>query len=161
MLTQASYTIHARARLAWAILLITALPLSLAEILDSNHDKRFLLFIMLLILLCFILYATTKKIKIYIDEDKMVISDFLKNRTLLWTDVSFSDISCSVEGSHSVSLNWIFKTVNKKSVEIKLGYYSRTDMTILANQLIEKAKDARISKKIYNIAQGKFPWYLI
>lgn len=161
MLTQASYTIHARAWLAWTILLLTALPLILAQILSPTDDKRFLPFIILIIIFCSILYATTKKIKIYIDEDKMVISDLLKKKTILWTDISSSDISWSAEGSHSISLNWIFKKVNNKSVEIRLGYYSRIDMTILANQLIEKAKDASISKKIYNIAEGKFLWYLI
>ena len=31
----------------------------------------------------------------------------------------------------------------------------------LLNHLIEKAKDVTISEKIFQMSEGKFPWYLI
>ncbi len=160
MLPQASYIIRARAWLAWTILLLSALPIALSQTLHS-YDRGAIAFLFLSFLFCLILYITIKKIQIYIDDDKMVISDLLRKRTLLWADVIASDVTWSVEGGHSASLNWIFETIKKKHIEIKLGYYSRGDMTILANQLIEKAKTANISKKIHNMAENKFPWYFI
>ncbi len=91
----------------------------------------------------------------------MVISDLMRRTTILWDDITFSTVSWTIEGIHTASLNWVFRTKGKKDIEVRLGYYSRADMIILANHLIDRSKEAKISEKIYQIAQGKFPWFLI
>jgi|GEM_PF-2176057 len=159
MLTQASYTIKSRAWVAWLLFLLIGGPFVIVLIMNPN-DKVSQLFFAISLVFCFLLYISTKHIRIYLDEEKMIISDLIRKRTVLWDDIIFSTVSWAPEGYHSASLNWIFRTKNKKNIEVKLGYYSKSDMIILANQLIERAKAASISDKIYRISEGKFPWYI-
>jgi len=160
MLTQASYVIKSRAWIAWLIFLLLGVPFLLI-IIENPDNKASQLFLVISFLFFFLLYITTRYINIYIDHEKMIISNLVGKKTVLWKDISISTVNGTVEGIHKASLNWTFQTKDQKTVEVKLGYYSRADMIVLANHLIEKAKDVTISEKIFQMSEGKFPWYLI
>jgi len=160
MLTQAPYVIKSRAWIAWLIFLLLGVPFLLI-IIENPDNKASQLFLVISFLFFFLLYITTRYINIYIDHEKMIISNLVGKKTVLWKDISISTVYWTVEGIHTASLNWTFETKDQKTVEVKLGYYSRADMIVLANHLIEKSKEATISEKIFQMSEGKFPWYLI
>jgi hypothetical protein len=84
----------------------------------------------------------------------------VRKQQLSWKDITASKLGWQPEGAHTLSLNWTFQTFDGEQMEIRLGFYSRKDLTILSQQLIEKAKNAVISDKIYIMAEGQYPWYI-
>ena len=112
-------------------------------------------------LFCITFYLVNSKHYLYLDNQILVYKTVLSKKEMNWEDIVRSDIGWSVEGTHSASINWKFETKHNKQLEIRLGYFSRADMQILAQQLIDRAPHAQFSKKIYQFAEGKFPWYLV
>lgn len=104
--------------------------------------------------------AVLSKTKIYIDNDVIRMETIVRKQQLSWKEIAASKLSWQPEGAHTLSLNWIFQTFDGRQMEIRLGFYSRKDLTILSQQLIEKTKNAVISDKIYHMAEGRFPWYI-
>jgi hypothetical protein len=100
------------------------------------------------------------KTKIIIDNDIIRMETIVRKQQLSWKDITASKLGWQPEGAHTLSLNWTFQTFDGEQMEIRLGFYSRKDLTILSQQLIEKAKNAVISDKIYKMAEGQYPWYI-
>jgi hypothetical protein len=96
---------------------------------------------------------------LYLDNEVLVYRTALYMREIRWHDLIRSDVYWTIEGLHTASINWSFQTSNK-NLEIRLGFFSRSDMQVLAQQLIDQAPQAVLSNKIYQFAEGKFPWYL-
>ena len=84
----------------------------------------------------------------------------VRKQQLFWKDIIASRLSWQPEGAHGVSLSWVLQSFNGIQLEIRLGFYSRKDLTIVSQQLIDKAKNAVIADKIHKMAEGKFPWYI-
>ncbi len=87
MLTQASYVIKSRAWIAWLIFLLSGVPFLLI-ITENPEDKASQLFLVISFILWFLLYITTRYINIYIDHEKMIISNLVGKKTVLWKDIS-------------------------------------------------------------------------
>jgi hypothetical protein len=104
--------------------------------------------------------AVLSKTKIYIDNDVIRMETIVRKQQLFWKEIAASRLTWQPEGAHGLSLSWIFQPFNGREMEIRLGFYSRKDLAILSQQLIERAKHAVIAEKIHNMAKGQFPWYI-
>lgn len=159
MLPQASYTIKPRTWPIWILFAMSGLPAIVILITESKKAAGLFL-LGASCLFCLLLFLFTRFQRIYIDNDVLTYGAFGKKNTISWNEVAKSTVSWTLDGAHSVGPSWIFTSVDNKKIEMPLGYYSRSDMRILAEQTISKAKQATISPKIYSFAEGKFPWYL-
>ncbi len=158
MLPQASLVIKAR---RWPILILFAiagLPFCIAYLMNPQ-DKALLYFAFGVAFLCVCFALIITRLKIFLDNDLLRIEMLFKKQEVFWRDIVASKLSWQIEGGHTASLNWMLQTKNAK-IEIGLGYYARKDMKIIAQQLIDKAKEAEIEDKIYAMAEGRFPWYI-
>lgn len=159
MLPQASYTIKPRTWPIWIIFAMSVVPSSIILITESKKAAGLFL-LGVACLFCLLLFLLTRFQRIYIDNDVLTYHAFGRKNTIRWDEVARSTINWTVEGTHSVGPSWIYTSINDRKIEMPLGYYSRSDIQLLAEQTITKAKNARISPKIYGFAEGKFPWYL-
>ena len=158
MLPQASYVVRSR---QWPVLLLGLLmggPFLIAYFMDSS-DVVIRWFLLFVVMLCLLFYIINSKFHLYIDDDVLIYKTALFKKELRWRDIVRSDVGWAIEGMHTASINWSFITANK-TLEIRLGFFSRADMQWVAQQLIEKAPQAQLSQKVYQFADGKFPWYL-
>ena len=159
MLPQSSYTIRARTWPVWIIFSLAGIPGIFLMILEPTEKGGAWLFIAAC-LLSLLVYAISRTMKITIDDEWLVYAAYGKTRRLRWNDLASSSLGWSIEGGHSTSYNWHFRTVDDKLLEIPLGYYSRSDMSLLANQMISRAKNAELPAVIHRIAAGRYPWFL-
>jgi hypothetical protein len=116
-------------------------------------------FLVFTTVLCLVFYMVNARHHLYLDNKILIYKTARSTREIHWNDLIRSEISWTVEGLHTASVNWNFYTGNA-SLEIRLGFFSRSDMQVLAQQLIDQAPQAVLSNKIYQFAEGKFPWYL-
>lgn len=112
------------------------------------------------VVFCLVFYFVNKKHYLFIDNHVLVYKTLLHKKEIQWQDVIKSDISWEIEGMHTASVNWRMIATNNKSLEIRLGFFSRSNMQLLAQHLVERAPNAQFSKKIYQFAEGNFPWYI-
>jgi hypothetical protein len=156
MLLLESYTIKPR---IWPVLLIFVLSGIPAMIIILTEPKKvagmYLLGATCVFCLLPILY--TRFFKIAIDDESLTFQFLGRRRTMLWKDVSSSTISWSVEAAHSAGPSWVYRSYSNRQIQIPLGYYSRSDLRLLAEQTIAKANQAEISPKIHNLLPASFP----
>jgi hypothetical protein len=159
MLPQASYIIKAR-RWPLIILFLFLTAPFLIIYLAQPEEYYPMYFMMGIAVFCSLFYFALSKLKIYIDDEKLRLEMLLKSKEIYWKDIISSRLNWQIEGTHSAGVSWIFHSKKSNHLELKLGYYSRNDMKILAQQLIDKSSFADIHEKIYKMAEGKFPWYI-
>jgi hypothetical protein len=158
MLPQGSYIIRSR---QWPVLfmgLVVGGPFLIAYFIDPS-DTVVGWFLLFVLFLCLLFYIVNSKFHLYIDDEVLIYRTALFKKELRWRDIIRSDIGWAIEGMHTASINWHFIATNK-TLEIRLGFFSRNDMQLMAQQLIEKAPQAQLSQKVYQFANGQFPWYL-
>jgi hypothetical protein len=155
-----TYLLKARKWPVWILFAIMGGPW-IFVLASDPHDRVALAFLLLAGCFCLLLLFMSKFITIYLDDEKMVVSDAWRKRTLYWSDVQASSIEWGIEGHHGGRLTWIFRKSDGSPVDLTLGYYSRADMTLLARFLTDKARGATFSRKVRDMAEGRFPWYLV
>lgn len=158
MLLQASYTFRARLWPIWIIALVLVGPFLLLFIHDPQ-DKRIHFLLILPILICVALFIIEQYHKIYIDDQILQVQTILNKKAIRWKSITRSYISWHID-IHTAAPLWHFESTEHNNFFITFGYFSRNDMQIIAQQLIDKAPKARIDDKVINMAHGKFPWYV-
>lgn len=84
---------------------------------------------------------------------------FGKIKKMNWDEVSNSELEWHYHG-HGANQTWNIQG-NGKKIIIYPEHYSRNDLRVLAEALVNKAFRAAISEKVRKMAEGKFPWYRI
>jgi hypothetical protein len=109
------------------------------------------------ILIGYLLSKTT----IVLENNGLTISRiFSKTTTLFWNEIRVSKLSWQVDGGHTANIYWQFIADGNKKISIQPSFYTRKDLRMIAELLIEKSPGAKIDPRIRKIADGKFPWYL-
>ncbi len=153
------YLLKARKGPVWILFGIMGGPW-IFVLASDPRDRVAPAFLVLAGLFCLVLLVMSRYITIYLDNEKMVVSDAVRRRTVFWSEVYASSIEWSVEGLHGARPVWLFRLKNGAQVDLTLGYYSRADMTLLARFLLDRLKGAALSPKVLAIAEGRFPRYL-
>jgi hypothetical protein len=153
------YTIRARTGPIWIMFALSGLPGLILLFTEPEIKGGWFLFLASS-LFCLFLYIDSKYRKIEISEEALTYFAYGKKRSMRWEEIVATKIAWEIEGGHSASYNWRFFTVNKKEINIPLGYYARPDMQLLASQVNIRAINATLSDSVFAIAGGKFPWFL-
>lgn len=160
MLLQSSFTIKPRRTFVYAFYLFFILLILLIGKKVGYRNAALHYYFGGVTIFVILWLVILSKAKIYIDNEIIRMETIVRKQQLFWKDITASGLSWQPEGAHGLSLNWIFQTSDGRQLEIRLGFYSRKDLTILSQQLIEKAKNAVIADKLYKMAKGEFPWYI-
>lgn len=153
------YTIPARTGPIWIFFAMSGLP-GLIVLVTEPGSKGGLFLFLASSLFCFLLYIDSKYRKIEVSEKGLTYAAYGKKRSMRWEDLVATKMTWEIEGGHAASYNWRFFSVDKKEINIPLGYYSRSNMQLLASQVCSRAKNASISHSVFAIAGGNFPWFL-
>jgi hypothetical protein len=135
------------------------IPLVLALVLfvffsPQENDKTLVVFCSLLVLISGALFLALSKARIILDDTGLTHKNFLTSRSLPWQTVSKSFIKTRHHGQ-SRSYYWYFENRNGEQVKFSMRLY-RT----IAQAVTTKSRAADIEGRIYNMAEGVFPWYL-
>ena len=160
MLLQSSFTIKPRRTFVYAFYLFFILLILLMGNKVGYTNATLYYYFGGVTIFVIVWLVILSKTKIYIDNDLIRMETIVRKQQLFWKDIIASRLSWQPEGAHGVSLSWLLQSLNGIQLEIRLGFYSRTDLTILSQQLIDKAMNAVIADKIYKMAEGDFPWYI-
>lgn len=146
----------------WPLYFIAAVFLLMLYILnDKGKIDGAAYFAMGGLFLFLVIYYMLSKCKFIIDDAGITQELFFgKKRELKWNEIVSSNLNWQYYHGHGASLSWDFCGHFRKKISIKTSMYSRKKLRSIAVALIEKSKQAYIDKRIQNVAEGKFPWYI-
>ena len=98
--------------------------------------------------------------KIIIDN-KGIVQQILigKQKDLEWIDIKSTKINWDIN-IHGGELSWEFIGISGKTIKINPSYYSRRNLKQIAEALLSKCDHADLDIRIFEMAEGKFPWYI-
>jgi hypothetical protein len=107
-----------------------------------------------------LLYRMLSKNKLIIDNEGITQQLFFgKQKELGWKEIKSSHLSWHYHG-HGASLQWDIMPESGKAINLQSSGYNRKSLRIIAEALVEKCPGALIDKRIRNIEEGRFPWYI-
>jgi hypothetical protein len=93
------------------------------------------------------------RMKIFIDNDGIVDRKIFSETFISWNELSAVDIVTESHG-HGLSFVWLLQRVGKKPYKMHLSYKSK-NANIMAEAMVMRCKDAKLSNKIIKLAEGK------
>ena len=106
-----------------------------------------------------IIYVFSKT-KIIITNDGIIFKNlFRKESIVLWNNIIASKLEWHFHGK-SASDFWRLDLPEGNSKGFQPSLYSRKNLRLIAEAMIEKCPNALIDKRIMKMSEGKFPWYL-
>jgi hypothetical protein len=105
-----------------------------------------------------LIWLGRKKVQLIIDNDGITYKTIFKEQYVPWKDINKTHLKYEhhVEsGGHY----WFFNT-SAKPLKFFINLYSRKNLQIIAQAVVEKCKHSAIEERIYNMAEGRFPWYI-
>lgn len=101
------------------------------------------------------------KTRIILDNEGITVSHiFNKSTSIKWNEIKASGIAWQIEGGHTANIYWTILSDNNKKITLQPSFYSRKNLRLIAEILVEKSKGAIIDTRTRRIAEGRFPWYL-
>lgn len=99
-----------------------------------------------------------RKILVTLDNEGLTYKGMFSTKQVLWIQVQKTYIKYQ---SHGKSGNhyWFFELPDKR-VKISTGLYSRKSLQIISEAVVEKCKKAEIEDRIFQMAKGRFAWYI-
>lgn len=154
-----SQTITARAGVFLFFVLAVLLLFTMAIVDKANISlDDYLCLAFLIILVVFFTYLPTlTQLEIY--NEGFTKKELFKTREFFWEDVQSAELDWHFH-MHGVNLFMKFRFYNGKDYLFPLTFYSRKNIQILCEAIVSACPDAKISDKIKNMAEGKFPWYI-
>lgn len=105
------------------------------------------------------LYFLISKSQVIVDDFGITRKTAIKTREISWDSI-FKTYLKSEHHGKSRSLYWYFEDQYGKKSKIQVDLFSRKSLRVLAEAITMKCKTADIDQKIYNMAEGQFPWYM-
>lgn len=129
-------------------------------ILRNNMDTGQLDWIILFIAgFCLLLWFLLRKTELRIDNDGLTHKTFFSTRQARWEEVAKTYIKYEHRGK-SGRYYWNFIMTGGKDLKFSSSLYSRQSLRQIAEAVTTKCDKAEIQDRIYQMAQGRFPWYM-
>jgi hypothetical protein len=126
---------------------------------DKNQDVMVWVAVLVLMLVGLLLFGLSK-LKLIADNDGITQERFFgKSAEIKWSDMASTSLVWHFHG-HGANMTWEMKSVSGKIFSLTPSFYSRKDLRELSEIIIGKCPQGSVDKRIVNMAQGKFPWYI-
>jgi len=106
-----------------------------------------------------LIYYLISKTQIIVDDFGITKKTAFKTREITWSTISRTYLKSEQHGK-SRSLYWYFEDSQGKKSKFQVDLLSRKSLRVLAEAITMKCKTADIEKRIYDMAEGQFPWYI-
>lgn len=144
----------------WPVFLLLAAGITMMIIVpQKTRDNLGLYFGGGFLLLALIFWWIFRKAIIVIDATGLTHKTIFFSKQVIWSNVSKTYIKYHHHGK-SGSHYWHFENAAGNPVKFSINLYSRQSLRTLAEAVTMKCKNADIEKRIYNMAEGVFPWYI-
>jgi hypothetical protein len=105
------------------------------------------------------LYFLISKSQLIVDDTGITKKTVFKTKEMPWGSISKTYLKSEHHGK-SRSLHWYFEDQYGKKTKFQIDLLSRKNLRIIAEAITMKCKTADIEKRIYDMAEGQFPWYI-
>ena len=105
------------------------------------------------------LYFLISKSHLIVDNEGITHKTVFKTREIAWASISKTYLKSEQHGK-SRTLFWYFENTVGKKTKISTNLFSRNSLRVIAEAVTMKCKTADIEQRIYNMAEGQFPWYI-
>jgi hypothetical protein len=105
------------------------------------------------------LYLLISKSQVIVDDFGITKKTAFKTKEISWDSIYKSYLKSEHHGK-SRSLYWYFEDQYGKKSKVQVDLLSRKSLRVIAEAITMKCKTADIDQKIYNMAEGQFPWYI-
>jgi hypothetical protein len=143
----------------WPAFLIMALGIGIFFI-PGNQKQNIPLYVGLgFFALAIALYFFMSKTQVIVDNSGITHKTIFKTKEITWDSISKTYLKSEQHGK-SRSLYWYFENPLGRKTKFSTDLLSRKSLRVIAEALTMKCKTADIDQKIYNMAEGQFPWYI-
>ncbi len=106
-----------------------------------------------------VLYFLIRQTQITVDNFGITYKSLFTSKEVLWDRIKKTYLKSEHHGKSS-SKYWYFETTDEKKVKFSVDLLSRGSLRTIAEAITMKCKNAEIEKRIYDMAEGQFPWYM-
>lgn len=144
---------------AWPAFLIMAMGIGILFI-PGNQKQNVPMYVGIgIIALSVGIYFLISKTQITVDDFGVTRKTAFKTKEIPWDSISKTYLKSEHHGK-SRSLYWYFEDKSGKKSKFQIDLLSRKNLRVLAESITMKCKTADIEKRIYDMAEGQFPWYI-
>ena len=143
----------------WPAFLVMAIGIGIFFIPQKQNDRLPFYIAAGFLALSIGLYFFISRSQLIVDDEGITKKNVFKTKQVTWASVSKTYLKREQHGKSS-SLYWVFEDQHAKKNKIQVDLLSRKSLRVIAEAVTMKCKDAHIEKRIYNMAEGEFPWYV-
>lgn len=143
----------------WPALLVMAMGIGIIFIPGKQHQNVPMYVGLGIIALSFALFFLISKSHIVVDDFGITKKTVFRTKEISWNNI-FKTYLKSEHHGKSRSLYWYFEDQYGNKSKFQIDLLSRKSLRIIAEALTMKCKTATIEQRIYNMAEGQFPWYI-
>jgi hypothetical protein len=143
----------------WPAFLVLAIGIGIFFI-PGNQKQQVPLYIGVgFIVLSILIFILISKSDITVDDTGITHKNLFKTTEITWTSISRTYLKSEHHGK-SRRLYWYFEDLQGRKSKFQVDLLSRKNLRVLAEAITMKCKSADIEKRIYDMAEGQFPWYI-
>lgn len=105
------------------------------------------------------LYFLMSKSQIIVDDFGITKRTAFKTKEIPWSTIFKTYLRSKLHGK-SKSLYWYFEDQQGKKSKFQVDLLSRKSLRVIAEAVTMKCKTVDIEQRIYDMAEGQFPWYI-
>ena len=143
----------------WPAILMAAIAIAILFIPQKNNEHIAIYMAIGVFVFSVLFWIFLSKSTIVVDDSGLTYKTAFVKREVFWKGVSKTYLKYHRHGK-SGSYYWNFEGPAGRKVKFSIKLYSRKDLRIIAEAVTMKCKDADIEQRIYNMAEGHFPWYI-
>ena len=143
----------------WPAFLILAIGIGIF-LIPGNQKQNVPVYIGVgFILLSILIFILISKSEIIVDDTGITHKNLFTTKEIAWANISRTYLKSEHHGK-SRRLYWFFEDLRGKKSKLQVDLLSRKNLRILAEAVTMKCPSSDIEKRIYDMAEGQFPWYI-
>lgn len=143
----------------WPAFLVLAFAIGFFFIPDKENNHVVQYIALGLAVFAGLLWYFISRTRVIINDSGIIYQTAFSSREILWQNIEKSYIKSRQQGE-SRSTFWFFEATGGQKLKFSIDLHSRKNLRAIAQALTMQSKQADIEKKIYDIAEGHFPWYM-
>jgi hypothetical protein len=143
----------------WPAFLIMAMGIGILFIPGTQKQNVPVYIGIGLLVLAIVVYLLISKSEVIVDDAGIRHKTAFKTKEILWASIVRTYLKFE-HHDKSRSIYWYFEDLQGSKSRFRVDLHSRKNLRVLAEAITIKCKSCDIEKRIYDMAEGQFPWYI-
>ena len=145
---------------SWIFIFVLVIVLIVYDLAVQKSNIEGIHFIFPIIIgIILLIWAGFRKVALIIDNEGLTSKSAFSSKEILWKDITQTYLKYQHHGK-SGNMYWYFNTPAQPHFSFSTGFYSRKSLQTIAQAVVEKCEKAEIEERIWNMTEGRFPWYI-